>query len=277
MKASPNRLFSPPAALITKLVGVIMILSFLLDAITLLIPSSPPFSPLDKGWQLSVMTQLVERGFIPMLGMAFLFAGSWMETQGGQGGSPIWEYVKLATLVFSGILGLAFLLIAPLHINNVQQASSQAIDRIGQEASQAENQLNSDNFKAQVQQRQTQIKTQISDLLKDDQRLNQALNSGQVPEQLKTVLQQSKDNPKALDDFLNQQAKDFSNQTLTQVRERKNQLQKQARLGALKSEFQIGASSLLLAVGYFIITATGLRGALSTLQLGGGGRKAPKR
>ena len=274
MKASPNRLFSPPAALIAKLVGIIMILSFLLDTITLLIPSTPPFSPLDKGWQLSVMTQLVERGFIPLLGMGFLFAGSWIETQGGAAGSQLWEYVKLAALILSGILGLAFLLIAPLHINNVQQTSGQALERIEREASQAENQLNSDNFKAQVQQRQTQIRTQISDLLKDDQRLNQALNSGQVPDQLKTVLQQSKDNPKVLEDFLNQQAKDFSNQTLTQVRERKKQLQQQARLGAFKSQLQIGASSLLLAVGYFIITATGLRGAIS-LQMGA--RKPSKR
>ncbi|HEY9849435.1 MAG TPA: HpsJ family protein [Leptolyngbyaceae cyanobacterium] len=275
MKASPNRLISPPAALIAKLVGVVLILSFLLDTIVLLIPSAPPFSPLDRGWQLNAMTQLVERGFIPMLGMGLLFAGAWMEElNSSPGGSPAWQYVKLGTLILSGILGLVFLLIAPLHINNVRLASNQRLERINQEATQAESQLSSAGFRAQVEQRQTQLRTQIGDLLKDDQRLTQTINNPQVPEQLKQVLQKSKDNPAELDKFLNEQAKDFSNQTLTQVRDRKQQLEKQTKTEALKSQVQIGVSSLFLAVGYFIITATGLRGLLSAQM---GPRKASMR
>ncbi|MCL1468195.1 HpsJ family protein [Argonema galeatum] len=276
MKGSANRLISAPAALISKLVGTILILSFLLDTVTLLIPSSPPFSPLDRGWQLSATTQLVERGFIPMLGMALLFLGSWMDERvDGQGSGQPWQLVKLGALVLSGILGLVFLLVAPLHINNVRLASNEGLQRIQQQASQAETQLSSPDFRAQVEQRRTQIKTQIGDLLKDDQRLNQALQSGQVPDQLKNILQQSKDNPRALDDYLEQQAKDFSNQTLTQVRDRKQQLEKQAKMGALKSQVQIGLSSLFLAIGYFIITGTGLSGVLSSPKMGPS--KAPKR
>ncbi|MCL1470843.1 HpsJ family protein [Argonema antarcticum] len=276
MKGSANRLISAPAALISKLVGTILILSFLLDTVTLLIPSSPPFSPLDRGWQLTATTQLVERGFIPMLGMALLFLGSWMDDQvDGQGSGQPWQLVKLGALVLSGILGLVFLLAAPLHINNVRLASNEGLQRIQQQATQAETQLSSPDFRAQVEQRRTQIKTQIGDLLKDDQRLNQALQSGQVPDQLKTVLQQSKDNPSVLDNYLEQQAKDFSNQTLTQVRDRKQQLEKQAKMGALKSQVQIGLSSLFLAIGYFIITGTGLSGVLSSPKIGP--RKAPKR
>lgn len=276
MKGSANRVISAPAALISKLVGTILILSFLLDTVTLLIPSSPPFSPLDRGWQLSATTQLVERGFIPMLGIALLFLGSWMDDRvDAQGSGQPWQLVKLGALVLSGILGLVFLLVAPLHVNNVRLASNEGLQRIQQQASQAETQLSSPDFRAQVEQRRTQIRTQIGDLLKDDQRLNQALQSGQVPDQLKNVLQQSKDNPRALDEYLEQQAKDFSNQTLTQVRDRKQQLEKQAKMGALKSQVQIGLSSLFLAIGYFIITGTGLSSVLSSPQMKPG--KAPKR
>ncbi len=276
MKGSANRVISAPAALISKLVGTILILSFLLDTVTLLIPSSPPFSPLDRGWQLSATTQLVERGFIPMLGIALLFLGSWMDDRvDAQGSGQPWQLVKLGALVLSGILGLVFLLVAPLHVNNVRLASNEGLQRIQQQASQAETQLSSPDFRAQVEQRRTQIRTQIGDLLKDDQRLNQALQSGQVPDQLKNVLQQSKDNPRALDEYLEEQAKDFSNQTLTQVRDRKQQLEKQAKMGALKSQVQIGLSSLFLAIGYFIITGTGLSSVLSSPQMKPG--KAPKR
>jgi len=276
MKGSANRVISAPAALISKLVGTILILSFLLDTVTLLIPSSPPFSPLDRGWQLSATTQLVERGFIPMLGIALLFLGSWMDDRvDAQGSGQPWQLVKLGALVLSGILGLVFLLVAPLHVNNVRLASNEGLQRIQQQASQAETQLSSPDFRAQVEQRRTQIRTQIGDLLKDDQRLNQALQSGQVPDQLKHVLQQSKDNPRALDEYLEEQAKDFSNQTLTQVRDRKQQLEKQAKMGALKSQVQIGLSSLFLAIGYFIITGTGLSSVLSSPQMKPG--KAPKR
>jgi len=276
MKGSANRVISAPAALISKLVGTILILSFLLDTVTLLIPSSPPFSPLDRGWQLSATTQLVERGFIPMLGIALLFLGSWMDDRvDAQGSGQPWQLVKLGALVLSGILGLVFLLVAPLHVNNVRLASNEGLQRIQQQASQAETQLSSPDFRAQVEQRRTQIRTQIGDLLKDDQRLNQALQSGQVPDQLKNVLQQSKDNPRALDEYLEEQAKDFSNQTLTQVRDRKQQLEKQAKMGALKSQVQIGLSSLFLAIGYFIITGTGLSSVLSSPQMKPG--KAPTR
>lgn len=211
-----------------------------------------------------------------MLGIALLFLGSWMDDRvDAQGSGQPWQLVKLGALVLSGILGLVFLLVAPLHVNNVRLASNEGLQRIQQQASQAETQLSSPDFRAQVEQRRTQIRTQIGDLLKDDQRLNQALQSGQVPDQLKNVLQQSKDNPRALDEYLEEQAKDFSNQTLTQVRDRKQQLEKQAKMGALKSQVQIGLSSLFLAIGYFIITGTGLSSVLSSPQMKPG--KAPKR
>nr|BAP91638.1 hypothetical protein [Phormidium sp. KS] len=266
MKATANRLFSTPAALISKLVGLLLIVSFLIDAITLVIPSTPPFSPLDRGWQLNVTTQLVERGFIPMLGMALLFAGSWMDSlQDSSQEGKLWQLVKLGALILSGLLGLGFLLIAPLHINNVRLASNQTLEQIQQQASQAEGQLESPGLKTQLSQQQSQVKTQLTDLLKDDQKLNQTLQSDQVPQQQKDLLQQFKSDPGKVDEFLNQQLNPDTivNRRLTQVRERKQQLEKQTKLAALKSQVQIGASSVLLAIAYLIITGSGLRGVLS--------------
>ncbi|HEY9301748.1 MAG TPA: HpsJ family protein [Phormidium sp.] len=261
MKATTSRPLSPPAALILKLIGLICIVSFLIDAITLLIP----FNPTDRGWQINLTTQLVERGIIPLVGMAFLFAGTWIDSvadASGKGGQ-VWQIVKLVALALSAILGLLYLLIAPLHVNNVRLQSNTAIAQVEQQAKQAETQLASDAFKTQVEQRRTQIRSQIGELLKDEQRFNQALQNQQVPQQVKEVLQQSKANPQALDSFLDQQAKSFSNQTLTQIRERRRELESQARTAALKSQLQIGLSSLLLALGFFVTAGTGLRGLVS--------------
>lgn len=261
MKASTNRPLSPPAALILKLIGLICIVSFLVDAFTLLIP----FNPTDRGWQINLTTQLVERGIIPLVGMAFLFAGVWIDSVADASGksASIWQIVKLVALGLSGILGLLYLLIAPLHVNNVRLQSNTAIERVAEQAKQAETQLNSDAFKNQVEQRRTLIKNQIGELLKDDQKFNQAVNNQQVPKEVRDILQQSKANPQVLDDFLNQQAKSFSNQTLTQIRERQQQLESQAKTAALKSQAQIGISSVLLAVGFFMTAGTGLRGLVS--------------
>ncbi|MBE9225743.1 hypothetical protein IQ264_09945 [Phormidium sp. LEGE 05292] len=261
MKASTNRPLSPPAALILKLIGLICILSFLVDAITLLIP----FNPTDRGWQINLTTQLVERGVIPLVGMAFLFAGVWIDSVADTSGkgTPVWQIVKLIALVLSGILGLLYLLIAPLHVNNVRIQANTAIQRVDEQAKQAETQLSSDAFKTQVEQRRTLIKNQIGELIKDDQKYNQALQSQQVPKEVKDILQQSKANPQVLDDFLNQQAKSFSNQTLTQIRERQQQIESQAKTAALKSQLQIGLSSVLLALGFFMTAGTGLRGIVN--------------
>lgn len=261
MKATTSRPLSPPAALVLKVIGLICIVSFLVDAITLLIP----FNPTDRGWQINLTTQLVERGIIPLVGMAFLFAGTWIDSVADTSGkgSPVWQIVKLVALVLSGILGLLYLLIAPLHINNVRLQSNTAIERVAEQAKQAETQLGSQAFKNQVEQRRSQIRNQIGELLKDEQKYNEALQNQQLPKEVKDILQQSKANPQVLDDFLNQQAKSFSNQTLTQIRERQQQIETQAKTAALKSQIQIGISSVLLALGFVVTAGTGLRGLVS--------------
>lgn len=53
--------YSPFTALALKTVGLILIVSALLDYVILAIP----FNPLQREWQLSFTTQIVDRGVIP--------------------------------------------------------------------------------------------------------------------------------------------------------------------------------------------------------------------
>lgn len=261
-----------------KLVGIICIVSFFLDFLFLLIP----FQPTDKLWQINLCRNLVDRGIVPMVGIAAMLTAYWFDSA-DEGRRPSPFNLKLPTFMIASLLGLIFLLIFPLHLNNVNQVKIQTLTRIGQEADQLENQvknqlaqvqtqLGNDQVKAAVEKQRTELKqqlsTQLGELVKDEQKYNQALNNNQLPAAQKDLLKQYKTNPKALDDFISQQTdpQQLANQRITQVRSQKEQELKKTSDDAIK-ELRTGLSSLLLAIGYIIIGWTGLR-SMSVLQSG---------
>ncbi|MGD1716581.1 hormogonium polysaccharide biosynthesis protein HpsJ [Hydrocoleum sp. CS-953] len=261
MKATNIRQYSSIASNTLTIVGVIMILSSLLDFIVL----SIPFNISSRAWQIGLTTQIVDRGIIPMVGMALLVTGYWVSSNSGlqdNSKSPILD-LRFWALLLASLLGLIYLLLFPIHLNNTSQARAEAIQRIDQQASQAETQLEtrigSSEFKNQIQQRRSQLKNQITNLLADETRLNEALENDQLPTQVKSLLEQSKDNPQVIDEFLNRQAEQLPNQLLTRIRSRKQELEAQANTNSFKSSLRTGLSSLLLAVGYIMIGWTGLK------------------
>jgi hypothetical protein len=266
-----------------KLVGIICIVSFFLDFLFLLIP----FQPTDKLWQINLCRNLVDRGIVPMVGIAAMLTAYWFDSV-DEGGRPSPFNLKLPTFMIASLLGLIFLLIFPLHLNNVNQVKIQTLTRIGQEADQLENQvknqlaqvqtqLGNDQVKAAVEKQRTELKeqlsTQLGELVKDEQKYNQALNNNQLPAAQKDLLKQYKNNPKALDDFIAQQTdpQQLANQRITQIRSQKEQQLEKTSDDAIK-ELRTGLSSLLLSIGYIIIGWTGLR---SVVGLQGGSKRTP--
>jgi hypothetical protein len=266
-----------------KLVGIICIVSFFLDFLFLVIP----FQPTDKLWQINLCRNLVDRGIVPMVGIAAMLTAYWFDSV-DEGGRPSPFNLKLPTFMIASLLGLIFLLIFPLHLNNVNQVKIQTLTRIGQEADQLENQvknqlaqvqtqLGNDQVKAAVEKQRTELKeqlsTQLGELVKDEQKYNQALNNNQLPAAQKDLLKQYKNNPKALDDFIAQQTdpQQLANQRITQIRSQKEQQLEKTSDDAIK-ELRTGLSSLLLSIGYIIIGWTGLR---SVVGLQGGSKRTP--
>lgn len=277
-----NRSPSLNTTLILKVVGIVCILSFFVDFVILLLD----FSPTNKQSQIVLATALVDRGIVPLVGLGLLFAAYWID--GADSGSDrSTGILKLPALILSSVLGLMFLLIFPLHLNNVRQASAQTVTQISQEAQQAESQLdnqlsqiqaqlNNDQAKAQLEQLRNQAKAQFTELLKDEQKYKQALENPKLPPEQKELLKKIKANPQELDKFIAQRTnpEEVVNQRRNQVRQRKEDAEKQAKDNAWKSGLRIGVSSLLLSIGYSIIGWTGLKGAGA---LKGGKRKAPAR
>ncbi|MEM7717259.1 MAG: HpsJ family protein [Cyanobacteria bacterium P01_A01_bin.68] len=277
-----NRLATVNTSRTMKVVGIILILSFLVD---ILILSFPP-QPTNTAWQTGLATAFVDRGIVPMVGLGMLFAGHWVDSFDDS--SPSGIDLRFPALILSSILGLVFLLIFPVHLNNVRQISERDVAQVTARAEQAESQvqgqlqqvqarLNTDEAKAQIEEQKKKIRAQFSELLKDDTRYNEALKNTRIPQQQKDLLKKFKEDPKALDAFIAEQSDptQLANQRLSQIRQDKQAAVKRAKDSAWKSGLRVGMSSLLLSIGYIIIGWTGLRSKGATS--GGGKRKATAR
>jgi hypothetical protein len=263
------------ASMTLKVVGVILVLSSLLDYLLLAFP----FNPLERQWQLTYTAQLVERGIIPLVGIAFLLAGFWMQSSEGANPSRrnALQDLRFWAFLLSTVLGLVFLLLFPLHLNNVRLQRSDTLQEIRDQAVQTEtqvvNRLGNENVETEIERRRSALGGQLRELLSDEQRLEEALANPEVPEQEKELLQQLRENPDQIDQFLQERfsVESLSEQQVSQIRERRENLEAEAKTRLTKLALQTGISSLLLAVGYSIIGWTGLR-SMGTSR---SGRRSP--
>jgi hypothetical protein len=272
MKATNSRQFSSVAARTLKVVGIILILSALLNSIVLSLPGE--ISDIsNRGWQLAAATQIVDRGIIPLMGIALLMTGFWVDSSSGVSidRRNVWVDLRFWALLISSLLGLIYLLLVPVHLNNTRLELKDALVLLDKEAGQAEAkldaQIKSEQYKSELEQRKSLLRSQISALLQDDGKLQQELKNPNLPKELKTVLQESKNDPKALDKFLEQQAQELPNQARKEISTQKQQKEKELRTRSRNSSLQTGINSLLLAIGYITVGWTGLR-SMGILRFG---------
>lgn len=244
---------SPLAAIALKVAGAIAILSALLDFLILLIPPNLT----NVQWQLATTTQLVDRGIVPLVGMALLLSGFWVDSLVGR---TVAQRKSLATdprfwvCGLASLLGLAYLLLTLLHLNAVRLSSQQALAQVSTEAGEAATQLQQ-RLSTELSQQQTQLGA----LLENEDLLAQAIQSGQLPPDIG----QYRNNPDGLTEFLQQRADQAQQQIETEIGTRRVQAERQVRIEAWRSGIRISVSSLLLAAGYSMIGWLGLRRLLS--------------
>ncbi len=254
-----NRLATITTVRTLKVVGFVIVLSFLIDILILLFP----FQPTNRGWQINIATALVDRGIVPMVGLGMLFAGYWIESTDDSGRHSGID-IRFPALILSCFLGLLFLLLFPVHVNNVNQAKTKRVEQINQSAEQLENrlqaQINSEQFKAFIENQKNQAKA-ISEIIKDEKKYQQIIQDPQRPQAEKELLKKFKANPKELEKIITQQTdlQTIANQELSKIRSQREEAEKQAREEAWRSGTRIGINSLLLSIGYIIIGWTGLK------------------
>ena len=120
--------FSSYTTLTLKLIGIIFIISSFLDYITLAIPLRWQ----QAQWQIGFVTSVVDRGIVPMVGMGFILVGYWIDQTAGLSTKGSKLDLRLPAYVVASVLGLLFLLMVPLHLNNLNQAQNSALEQIEQ-------------------------------------------------------------------------------------------------------------------------------------------------
>ncbi|MEY3299488.1 MAG: hypothetical protein RLZZ597_2748 [Cyanobacteriota bacterium] len=239
---------SPLAALALKAAGLVAILSALIDYLILLFPSN--FTNIQ--WQLATTTQLVDRGIVPLVGIAMLLAGFWVDSRVGRisGAKSLFTDLRFWGCALASLLGLMYLILSLLHLNAVRLSSRTALEQVNTEATQATTELEQ-RLSTELSQQQTQLGA----LLENEELLTQAIQSGQLPQDI----QQYQNNPEGLTQFLQQRADQAREQIQTEIGTRRADAERQVKTEARKSAIRTSTTSLLLAAGYTVIGWTGLR------------------
>lgn len=253
-----NRAFT---SLSLKLIGVVLILSSLLDYITLAIPLNSQSSQ----WQIGLVTSIVERGIFPLVGIGFILIGYCIDNLNDATPSKSFEFnLQIPLYILATIMGLMFLLMVPLHLNNLNGAKINALNQIQQGAGQGSEQIQA--FLSQIDQlsknpqRLSQQIQQLNQVVESGQVQGQSLNSQQLEqlEQQRTQLKQLQDlskNPTEYKKRIDKLTKQLEEQLINQSRQAENK----AKTQALKQSLRIGLSSLMLAIIYSAVGWIGFK------------------
>lgn len=241
-------------ALALRVTGIILIVAAIVNGLIAALP--PQFDQSD--WFANLITQWVNQGTLPMLGLAALFGALWIdrraveETLQPQNARPRW---LLWPLLLSALLGLLFLVLTPLYFASTNQVSAAKVAEVNQQATQAQ---------AQLDQLLEQQRNQVNSLIANEQQyaqLQQEVEKAQLPEdqkaqlrQLQSSLQQVKNDPKLLD----QKVEEARSQGLKRIQQQQQQALAQAAREVHKARIQIISASLLLAIGYLAIAGLGV-------------------
>ncbi|MEM9244700.1 MAG: HpsJ family protein [Cyanobacteria bacterium P01_F01_bin.153] len=239
--------------------GLVTIIVAFVNYIGLLIP----FEPLEQSWQQMFVSRLVDLGIIPFIGIGFIFWGFWIEERSLQKRLPRRKF-KIAALSLAFVLGLAFLLLSPLHIVNVWSRSREVLAQITTEARSAEErveeQIQSEAFQSGVEQRQQALSQQVDQLLQDEAAVQALLEGDELTEEQKGFLRQAQQDPERLKAFINSQTERIPAEIIGRIRERRQELDARARQAAFRSGVQTGISGLMLSGGYIALGASAFRG-----------------
>ncbi|HEY9625742.1 MAG TPA: HpsJ family protein [Coleofasciculaceae cyanobacterium] len=236
-----------------KVVGVIVVLAALLDIVIL----SMPYQFSARPWQINFITQVVDRGVVPLVGLVLVLVGFWIDSTDGDRaiGKTFWQSPRFYTFAFASLMGLIFLLLFPLHLNNVRLEYADGITQIAKQATDAETQLNT-GLATELDKQRAQITQLIG--ASDDQ-INQLEQAGQLTQEQATLVRRFKADPKGVDPFLKQRETDLRTPNETAIRTQKQKAEETLRTESLKSGLRVSVSSLLLAIGYMVMGWMGLR------------------
>jgi hypothetical protein len=236
------------AAIALKVVGAIAILTAVVDYLILLVPLNLG----NPQWQVAVTTQMIDRGILPLVGIALILTGLWIEStlrtnpqpRGNRSDLPFW------LSVLASVFGALYLALTVLHLSAVNLSSQSALEQVGAEAGQASSQLE-ERLSSQLNQQRSQLEA----LLQNPDRLAQALQSGQLPKEI----EQYRNDPEGLNKFLQDQANQARQRYQDEIDNRRIEAERRVKQESWKNGIRTSVTSALLTLGYSLLGWQGLR------------------
>ncbi len=243
--------FLTPLAL--KTAGAVLILSSLIDLIFML--WFPPENLILDGdrWWLYATSQLVDRGLLPLVGIAFVVAGDWIRIVSTEDGGDRGNSWRIGTFTLASLLGLIFILIIPFQLMTTNDIKTKDLKKIGEEVTQIEKGIKG-NLEQIKSQGKDKIQAQIAAIdkeIKGGQAQGDRLANLQIT---KSKLELLISNP--------QKFEQESNQNLQQLQKQKQEQDNKINKRMLQTGVRTSLASLLLAIAYITIGWTGLRRVL---------------
>ncbi len=254
------KISSPFACFCLKIVGGVMILSSIVDYLILIIP--PNFK--DIQWQISTASQLVDRGVVPIVGITLLIIGWWLNDNTVSCTDQPIPPLRISVFIFASLIGLMYLIIVPMHLSNVNQASSQILSQIEQQVQQQEKQIQAfTNQLKEASKNPDQMGIEVSQL---DQIIQERKIQGRQlePQQLE-MLKTQRDNLKQLleltkkPDELQARLKEIENRMQSEIDKARSEQENKAKSLAFQQGSQTVIRSLLLTIVYSCVGWFGLR------------------
>lgn len=249
-KVSSSRSVSSLVARILKTAGLVITVAALLDM--LILPM--PYQFLDRQWQIDFVTAIVDRGIVPLVGIVLFLTGFGVDGAGLEK-KALWQDPRFWTFVLASLLGLLYVLMFPLHLNNVRLSNQSAVEQVNQLVTQAETEQN-ERLAAEIESRRQQISQLIT---ASDEQLDQLVKGGQLSQEQANLVKGFKSDPDSVDPFLDKQEEELRTQLQTELGVRKQKAQESRKTADLKSGLRVGVSSLLLSIGFIVIGWMGLR------------------
>jgi hypothetical protein len=249
MKADSQAYSNFYTSLVLKFAGLVVILGALVDLLVLAIPGNF----LNGEWTAQLITDLIDRGSVPMLGLAMIFIGVWLDRTVGIDGGRSSRLLK-PSLILAFLLSVTFFIAAPLYFSSSRSASATETRTVNSQAAQTERQLD-----AQLEERRTLVKAILSDsdrratLNREVKNPNLTVDQRNELQQLKSIVDNVDKDPTMLEKEMTE-ARKVAKETLDQqLKAFKNQLSSSTQ----QARIRIIVSSVILSVGYFAIGWTG--------------------
>ncbi len=236
--------FLTPLAL--KTAGAVLILSSLIDLIFML--WFPPETLVLEGnrWWLYATSQLVDRGLLPLVGIAFVVAGDWIKIVSTEDGGDRGNTWRIGTFALASLLGLIFILIIPFQLITTNDFKAQDLKKIDDEANQIQQ-----GIKSNLQQINALSKDKVKEQLTA---IDKELAIGQAQGERLANLQLNK--------LLLTDPQKFAQKSAQNLQVQKQKREAQVSTRMIQTGVRTSLASFLLAIAYITIGWTGLRRVL---------------